>query len=196
MDFLWQMFQLSRDGPITIPRYPPDHLLQLQGIVTEDELRHPKMLDVNSEECLIVVKNGLSTGVTIGRSSGIESFVREYDKHGNHATSMELAIYSYSHWQKDNTFAQAFSAPGDSGSIIADGNGRIIGLLTGGTAGKTDLIDVTYASPFYWVFNERIKASFPNAYLYPTKAEASSTLGMLARGIRRVASRFSNTGKT
>ena len=144
-------------------KYPPGRLLPLRDVVQENELRHPTTLDANGEECLIVVKNGNSTGVTIGRATGIMSFIREYSENGIRRTSMELAIYPYGH--KDG----AFSAPGDSGSIIADGKGRIVGLLTGG-AGLTDSTDVTYASPFYWVFDERIKASFPDAYLYPIKA--------------------------
>ena len=41
---------------------------------------------------------------------------------------MELGVYSYGH--KDISF----SAPGDSGSIIANGEGRILGLLTRGLA--------------------------------------------------------------
>lgn len=147
-------------------KYPLDGLLQLRDIVKEDELRHPTMLDANNEECLIVVKNGNATGATIGRATGIESFVREYNDHGIHLTSMELAIYPYSHSFKDG----AFSAPGDSGSVIADANGRIVGILTGGAgqADSTDL-DVTYAAPYYWV-HERIKEAFPNADLYPTTA--------------------------
>jgi hypothetical protein len=144
-------------------KYPRGHLLQLQDVVKENELRHPTMLDVNGEKCLIVVKRSNSTGMTIGRATGLMSFVREYHEDGIHETSMELAIYSYGH--KDG----AFSAPGDSGSIIADGKGRIVGLLTGST-GLRDSTDVTYASPFYWVFDERIKVTFPNAYLYPIKA--------------------------
>ena len=76
---------------------------------------------------------------------------------------MELAIYPYGH--KDG----AFSAKGDPGSIIADGKGRIVGLLTGG-AGKTGSTDVTYTTPFYWLFDERIKEHFPNACLYPVTA--------------------------
>lgn len=142
--------------------YPFDRLLQLQDVVKEDELRHPTMLDANDEECIIVVKNGNATGVTIGRASGIESFVREYDGNDIRSTSIQLAIYSYSH--KDS----AFSAPGDSGSIIADGKGRIFGLLIGG-AGESDDTDLSYASPYYWV-DERIKEAFPNAHLYPIKA--------------------------
>ncbi|ETW78096.1 hypothetical protein HETIRDRAFT_454139 [Heterobasidion irregulare TC 32-1] len=143
-------------------KYPRGGLLQLRGVVKEDELRHPTMLDANGEECLIVVKNGNTTGVTIGRVSSIESFVREYDDYNIHSTSMEVAIYSYSH---DDG---AFSAPGDSGSIIADANSRILGILTGGT-GQTDSTDVTYASPYYWV-EERIQKAFPDSYLYPTTA--------------------------
>ncbi|KAF8954752.1 hypothetical protein BDZ97DRAFT_1908028 [Flammula alnicola] len=141
-------------------KYPRGRLLQLRDVIKEDELRHPTMLDANGEECLLVVKNGNSTGVTLGRATGIMSFVREYFKDGAHETSMELAIYPYGN--KDG----AFSAPGDSGAIIADGKGRIVGLLTGG-AGQTESTDVTYATPFYWLFDERIKEHFPNAYLYP-----------------------------
>ena len=143
-------------------KYPRGGLLQLRDVVKEDELRHPTMLGANGEECLIVVKNGNTTGVTIGRASSIESFVREYGDHNIRSTSMEVAIYSYSH--KDG----AFSAPGNSGSIIADANSRILGILTGGT-GQTDSTDVTYASPYYWV-EERIQKAFPDSCLYPTTA--------------------------
>ncbi|KAH9005357.1 hypothetical protein EDB83DRAFT_755181 [Lactarius deliciosus] len=163
VEFMSKMYPNATDR--TSFQYPYGRLLQLQGVVEEDELRHPTMLDANGEACIMVVKSGNSTGVTIGRTTGIMSFVREDFEDGTHKTSMELPIYPYS--QEDG----AFSAPGDSGSIIADGKGRIVGLLTGG-AGKTDSTksDVTYASPFFWVFDERIKASFPDAHFYPVKA--------------------------
>lgn len=134
-------------------------LFQIQGVVEEDEIRHPTMLDANGEECIIIIKKGKSTGVTIGRCTGIESFVREYGDYSLCSTPMEAAAYSYSH--EDG----AFSAPGDSGSVVVDGKGRIVGLITVGS-GPTDATDVTYLSPFYWVL-ERIKAAFPNAHLYP-----------------------------
>jgi hypothetical protein len=70
------------------------------------------------------------------------SFVHEYFKGSTHETSMELAIYPYSNK------AGAFSMPGDSSSIIANGEGHIIGLLTG-SAGLMDSTDVTYATPFF-----------------------------------------------
>ena len=71
---------------------------------------------------------------------------------------MELGIYSYS------TSDGPFSAHGDSGSVIANPNGHIIGILTGG-AGLADATDVTYAMPYCWV-EEHIKMAFPDFY-YP-----------------------------
>jgi hypothetical protein len=164
MPFTEVIFKMNPDPETRSDfKYPYSRLLQLQDIVKEDELRHPTMLDANGEDCIIVVKSGNATGVTIGRSTDIESFVREYDGDNIRSTSMQLAIYSYN--QKDG----AFSAPGDSGSIISDGKGRIVGLIIGG-AGKSDTdSDVTYATPYYWI-DERIKEVFPNAHLYPITA--------------------------
>jgi hypothetical protein len=143
-------------------KYPRGGLMQLQDFVKDDELRRPTMLDENGEECLIVVKNGTTTGVTLGRATSIESFVREYKDYAIHSTSMQVAVYPYSH--KD----RAFSAPGDSGSLVGDANSRIVGMLTGG-AGQTDSTDVTYVSPYYFL-DERIKKAFPKSYLYPISA--------------------------
>ena len=138
---------------------PFDRLMQLKDIVTERELRNPTMCDANYEPCLPVFKNGSTTGVTLGRATGIESPVREHLDNGSRTTSMEITIYPYS--QKDG----AFSAPGDSGAVVADGNSRIVGILIGGS-GKADSFDVTYATPYYWV-HERVKAVFPNVCLFP-----------------------------
>ncbi len=157
-------------------KYPVDCLFTLQDVVEEDELRRPKMLDENGERCLLVIKNGNGTGVTIGRATGPMSFVREYFEDGTHETSMMLAIYSYGNNGNKVTFGEkegAFSGPGDSGSIIVDCKGRVVGLLTGG-AGKTGSTDpdVTYATPFYWLL-QRIKTHFPNAHFYQAMDEAS-----------------------
>ena len=51
-------------------KYPVDCLFTLQDVVEEDELRRPTMLDANGERCLLVIKNGNCTGVTIGRATG------------------------------------------------------------------------------------------------------------------------------
>lgn len=125
-------------------KYPRGGLLKLQGVILREELRQPKMLDENGEECLIVLKNGNTTGETIGRATGIYSFVRYYKDYQIKTTSMKVAVYGYSHG------SGAFSAPGDSGSVVADANNRIVGIITGGT-GLTDSTDVTYVIPYYWL---------------------------------------------
>ena len=63
----------------------------------EDELRNPNTFDPDGEESLLVLKNGNTTGVTFGRSTGIKSFVWEYDEHGIFSTSTEVPAYPYGH---------------------------------------------------------------------------------------------------
>ena len=104
-------------------KYPPYNLLPLQGIIEEDELRCPQMLNPDVEPSPIVTKNGCTTGLTIGRTTGAKSFVRgECFPNDRQETSMEWTILLYDHK------SGAFSAPGDSGAIIVDGNGRVGGL--------------------------------------------------------------------
>ncbi|KIJ15135.1 hypothetical protein PAXINDRAFT_99664 [Paxillus involutus ATCC 200175] len=124
--------------------YPDDRLLPLWDLISEDLMRKPDMLDHDGESCLLVIKNGNATGVTIGRATGIFSYVCKYFSNNTHQISMEWAILPY-----DNK-SGAFAAPGDSGSIIADGRGRVGGILTSG-AGKTTSSDITYATPFFWL---------------------------------------------
>lgn len=141
--------------------YPYDRLLPLRDIISEDLMHRPDMSDYDSEPCLLVIKNGKTSGVTIGRTNGIFSYVRQYYDNHTHQTSIEWAILPYDHK------SGPFSVPGDSGSVVVDGLGRIGGLLTSGT-GKTESFDITYATPFFWLF-PRIKANgFPHSHLYPS----------------------------
>ncbi|KAH9933544.1 hypothetical protein B0H21DRAFT_825804 [Amylocystis lapponica] len=146
-----------RDAGPTTFKYPSDRLLPLRDMISEELMCRPDMLDHDSEPCLIVIKSGNATGVTIGRATGIFSFVRVDD---TGEESKEWAIYNY------DENSGVFSAPGDSGSIVVDGRGRIGGLLTGG-AGKTETSDVTYVTPMFWLW-PRIKEHFPNAHLNAT----------------------------
>jgi hypothetical protein len=139
-------------------RYPRDGLLQAYGVVQHDEIRDPQHLDVYGEKCLLVVKNGLTTGTTVGRANGLESFTRIYDNYGIKHTSTEIAVLPY-----DKTRGK-FSAAGDSGSIVLARDGRIVGILTGG-AGPTDETDITYLTPYWWV-EQQIKAKYPGCFLY------------------------------
>jgi hypothetical protein len=70
--------------------------------------------------------------------------VREYFVNQTHRDSIVWAILPY-----DND-PGAFSEGGDSGSMIVSGTGEFGGLLTGGS-GKTELSDITYATPMYWL---------------------------------------------
>ncbi|WVO14612.1 hypothetical protein L204_102249 [Cryptococcus depauperatus] len=100
--------------------YPIDGLQALGGIQPE-EINNPQQLDVNGEPCLLVVKNDRTTGTSIGRATGMESFIRIYKEYGIEETSKEIAVLPY------NNKTGPFSAPGDSGSIVLDRNGRILG---------------------------------------------------------------------
>jgi hypothetical protein len=134
-----------------------DGLLQAFGVVKDDEIRQSQHLDVHGEKAPLVVKNGLTTGTTVGRVNGLESFARTYPDYGIKHTSIEAAILPY------DKLRGPFSAPGDSGSIILDRIGRIVALLTGG-GGTTDETDVTYGTPYWWL-EEQMKKVFPGCYL-------------------------------
>lgn len=135
--------------------YPEHGLLQLRGVVPESELLSFKQLDVNGDPALTVVKNGRSSGTTIGSVSTLKSLTRNYE----HLSfwSRELTIVPY------HGARSPFSEKGDSGSIIADRSGRIVALLTGG-GGLTDAIDVTFATP-YCQLEKRIKEALPGIRL-------------------------------
>ncbi len=120
--------------------YPLDRLLRLQGTIPDEEMRHPTALDQNDDPCLMVIKRGSTTGLTVGRANDICSYARIYYDDDKAETSKEWAILPF------DSKSGAFSEKGDSGSVIVDGLGRIGGLLTGG-AGTTSSLDITYATP-------------------------------------------------
>lgn len=93
----------------------------------------------------MVMKRGNTTGLTVGRANVIFSYARYY--YGDNAeTSKEWAILPF------DSESGAFSDKGDSGSVIVDSQGRIGGLLTGGTVGVMPSFDVSYATPISFLF--------------------------------------------
>jgi hypothetical protein len=134
-------------------RYPEHDLLHLRGVVPLDEIFNPKQLDANGDPAMAVVKNGRTTGTTVGRMSSLKSLVRYYKFINVEFTSRELTVVPY------DGVCGPFSDAGDSGSIIADRSGRIVALLTGG-GGTTDATDVTFATP-YCALENRIKEVLP-----------------------------------
>lgn len=149
-------------GPTTF-EYPDDRFLKLQDIIEEKHMCNPDMVDDDGNPCLYVIKNGNTTGVTIGRANGISSFVRQHLTDSPRQTSMEWSILSYGN--------EAFSAGGDSGSIIADGRGRMGGLLIAGAGAQKGALDVTYATPLFWLLPRIKDNGFPNAHLQPVMAQ-------------------------
>ena len=147
-----------RDDNRTNYVYPRDGLLQACGVIQLDDIHNPKHLDANGEQCLLVVKNGLTTGTTIGRVLGMESYTRVYKEYNIDKTSIEIGVLPYGNMKG------SFSAPGDSGSIVLDRSGGILGMLTE-CAGTTDRTDVTYVTPYSFL-DKKIKKYFPNSFLY------------------------------
>lgn len=73
-------------------------------------MRRPQMVNQDGEKCIMVLKNGGATTLKMAPASSPKEWV----------------IFA-----EDNR-SGPFSAPGDSGSVIVDGSGRMGGLLTGG----------------------------------------------------------------
>ncbi len=122
----------ERQAPFSYPL--DDHHLPLRDIMTRERMQASDIVDHAGETCMFVIKNGQASGVTIGRATGLFSFVRS----GNTGSgSMAWAIYNYG----GDDGLTAFSKPGDSGSVI-------VGVLIGGT----ETLDVTYATPMWWLW--------------------------------------------
>jgi hypothetical protein len=102
----------------------------LKGTIPDEEMRHPTALDQNDDPCLMVIKRGNATGLTVGRTNDICSYSRNYYDGDKAETSKEWTILP--------SDSKVFSDKGDSGSVIVDDLGRIGGLLTGG-AGATPI---------------------------------------------------------
>lgn len=141
---------------------PEDMLLQLQGFVPENDFRRPPHLDVNGVKTLLAVKEGRSTQTTFGRVNSLESITRSYPEYGISRDALEYIVLGYDTKTAKN---DKFCDPGDSGSIVADRTGRVIGLLTGG-GGTTDSTDKTYLTPFYALLPE-IQSKIEGCYILP-----------------------------
>lgn len=139
-------------------KYPVNGLLVLKGMLTADQLNNPTDLNLRGDRVRRVLKRGFATNTTVGTVSRFRSFVRQYLPTGNQE-SLEVPILS--HEQGKGAFSQC----GDSGSLIVSTNGEFLAMLTGGTFYGNESSDITYATPFEWVWN-LVEAEFPGANLY------------------------------
>ena len=114
--------------------------------------------NAHGDKAMPVIKNGLTTGTTVGWINGLKSIVRHYVNYDLEFTSLETTILPYGG-------RGAFSDSGDSGAIVLDRRGRIVAVLTGG-GGTTNETDVTFGTAWYEL-EPHIKKALPGCYLYP-----------------------------
>ena len=139
-------------------QYPTDGLLTLRGVLKAQQIINPDNMSLKGNPVRRVIKHGFTTNTTVGTVTRFTSFVRKYFPTGN-LDSIELPIIPH----EDDT--GTFSKGGDSGSIIVSAKGEFISLLTSGTNIGTDGSDITYSTPFEWIW-ELVCQKFPGANLY------------------------------
>ena len=125
-----------QSGDRTVFKFPPNRQLRINGLIPRE---------------LIVMKDGCATGLTVGRYAGLEAYLcDELD-----VESVELAIYNY------DKQSGPFSAKGDSGSLIFDGEGRMLSILHSGMP-KGGSNHVTFATPAEFAI-EQLRKRYPYA---------------------------------
>ncbi|KAF5352212.1 hypothetical protein D9758_009219 [Tetrapyrgos nigripes] len=141
---LTEMMHARHNGAMAF-RYPENHQFRINGIVSQQLLTNTDQLNDNSEECLIVVKDSNTTDITVGHATGMVSFIRD---DGTGEVSRELAVYNY------DKKSGVFSAKGDSGSLVVDYKGHMVGMIHAGTLrGGSDRADITYCIPAWWLID-------------------------------------------
>lgn len=147
-------FSYARADVPYILKHVEDGLLSLDGILATDQIINP---NPDRQQVRRVLKRGFATNTTVGTLTRFRAFVRKY-KDGGTVDSLEIPILSH---EGD---LGTFSKRGDSGSIIVTPTGELVGLLTSGTCSGPKGSDITFATPFEWVW-ELIKEEFPTANL-------------------------------
>jgi hypothetical protein len=150
--------------PANLPsfKYPGNRLLEFYGTISDEEMwkPSPKTLNHENDLCVMVIKRGSASDLTVGRLNNIRSFTRVYFKGLPGQMSKEVAVLPR------NSKSGAFSCPGDSGSAVVDGKGRLAGLLTGG-AGVTEVFDCTYLTSINFLLKRMLEYGL-EANLCPT----------------------------
>ena len=120
-------------------KYPGDRLLRFHGTVSDQEMFRPdpKDKDHDNDPVLMVLKNGNTSNLTVGRLNTIRAFLREYFEGKPGRMSKEVGVLPR------NSKSGPFSERGDSGSVVIDAIGRVCGIITGGD-GATDVSDCTF----------------------------------------------------
>ncbi|KZT09603.1 uncharacterized protein LAESUDRAFT_741859 [Laetiporus sulphureus 93-53] len=162
---LTDMFYPRAGGPTTF-KYPAGRKLRIEGCASKEDLANPADIDSEDKHCIIVGKDGNTTGLTVGIFAGLVSFKKN-----------ELGIESteYGVYNLGGKHGEVFSAKGDSGSLVwymRDGKAYIVGQLhSGQNKGGATSNHITYCTPGWWLLTQ-IKKRFPHANFYPMNWEA------------------------
>ncbi|KAI0246256.1 hypothetical protein BJV78DRAFT_1364965 [Lactifluus subvellereus] len=141
--------------------YPGDRLLRCFGTVSDQEMFRPdpRNKDHDDDPVIMVLKNGNTSKLTVGRLNTIRAFVREYFNGVAGKMSKEVSVLPR------NSKSGPFSVSGDSGSVVIDAMGRICGILTGGD-GATDVSDCTFVTSINFLV-KRLAAFGIKANIFP-----------------------------
>ena len=144
--------------------YPGDRLLRFRGTVPDQEMFSPdqRTRDHNNDPVIMVLKNGNTSNLTVGRLNTIRAFLREYFEGKPGKMSREVGVFPR------NSKSGPFSERGDSGSVVIDGTGRVCGILTGGD-GATDVSDCTFVTSINFLI-KRLAAFGIHANIFPLPA--------------------------
>ena len=123
----------------------------MSGALSLAELLSFPHRDHNGDPYHYVVMNGRTGGTRRGCPASGISRVRdsEYFRDSNHRTLREVGVPSH------DDDSGPFSRRGDSGALIVGTAGKAAALLarlTGSESVWTGSCDITYATPFVWVF--------------------------------------------
>ncbi|KAI1793524.1 hypothetical protein LXA43DRAFT_971863 [Ganoderma leucocontextum] len=145
--------------------YPGDRLLRFFGTVSDAEMYqpNPKTMDQDNEPVIMVLKNGNTTNLTVGRLNTIRAFTRPYFKGEPDEMSKEIAVLPRT------SKSGPFSDRGDSGSVVVDGKGRVCGILTGGD-GATDVSLCTFVTSINFII-KRLHVYGIRANIFPTPTD-------------------------
>ncbi|KZT25965.1 hypothetical protein NEOLEDRAFT_1156078 [Neolentinus lepideus HHB14362 ss-1] len=144
---LTSMFYDESNGK-RVFKFPADRELRINGWLTRE--LNPDCFDSNGKPCLVVMKDGYTPNLTVGCYAGLEAYICD----GLGVESMELAVYNY------DKQSGSFSDKGDSGSLVFDGMGHMVGIVhTGMWKGLWN--HVTYATPAWWAI-EQLKLEYPH----------------------------------
>ncbi|KAF8874766.1 hypothetical protein CPB84DRAFT_559798 [Gymnopilus junonius] len=146
-------------------KYPGNRLLRFFGTVPDKEMfkLNPKTKDHDNDTVIMVLKNGNTSNLTVGRLNTIRALTREYFQGQPGKMSKEVCVLPR------NSKSGPFSARGDSGSAVIDGVSRVCGILTGGD-GATDVSDCTFVTSINFLL-KRLMSFGIDANINPLPAD-------------------------